>query len=163
MPTPTYDLISSTTLGSATTSVSFSNIPSTYRDLVLVVAGTIPSGFAPDIEVLYNSDTTTANYSTVKMYGDGTTAYSGTFTPKVVGLAEGTSSAIIQIMDYATTNKHKTILSRTNTNGSSWGVAAAATRWANTSAITSLTINAGGSTASSFQAGAVYSLYGIVS
>jgi hypothetical protein len=37
MPTPTYDLIESTALGSSASSITFSSIPSTYRDLVLVI------------------------------------------------------------------------------------------------------------------------------
>lgn len=159
MPTPTYDLIATTTLGTAVGTVEFTSISGSYRDLVLVASGVITDGYAPDWELTLNNDTTTANYTAVKMYGNGTTASSGTFTPRVVGLAQSTSSLIMQFLDYSATDKHKTILSRSATNGSSWGVGAVLTRWANTSAITTIKL----STGVYFSTNHTYSLYGIVS
>jgi hypothetical protein len=40
----TYEAIATQTLGSAAASVTFSSIPGTYTDLVLVVAGTLTTG-----------------------------------------------------------------------------------------------------------------------
>ena len=64
--------------------------------------------------------------------------------------------ATASFMDYSATDKHKTVLIRANHPGET---VACAGRWANTAAITSITIN----TASTFVIGSVFSLYGIVS
>ena len=61
MATQTYDPIASITLGAAASSVTFSNIPSTYTDLVIIFSGAITTGF-DSINIKFNSDGGT-NYS----------------------------------------------------------------------------------------------------
>jgi hypothetical protein len=65
----TYEPIATTTLGTATSSFTFSSIPATYTDLRLVIGWV--SGTNPRIR--FNSDTATS-YSQTAMYGDGTAA-----------------------------------------------------------------------------------------
>jgi hypothetical protein len=60
-------------------------------------------------------------------------------------------------MDYAATDKHKTVLTRNNVSGT--GVEAQAARWANTAAITSVTVIT--SSGAGFATGTVISLYGV--
>jgi hypothetical protein len=64
-------------------------------------------------------------------------------------------------MDYSTTDKHKSVLVRENTAGSSTTlVVAKAGRWANTSAITSIYLFVSGGY--SFATGTTVALYGVV-
>jgi hypothetical protein len=164
MPTPTYDLIASNVLGTATSSVSFTSISGSYRDLIIVVNG-LGNGGEINADLRFNSDSGN-NYSFVRMRGSGTAASSSTGTSKTVITTElGFSNTeqrnhqIMQIMDYSATNKHKTVLISENSNGV-YGVISAAARWANTSAITSVEVR---STTNSFDTGTSFYLYGIVS
>lgn len=161
MPTPTYDLIASNVLSSAASSVTFSSIPATYRDLVLVIQNSVSS----DSYLFYriNGDTG-SNYPAVYMGGNGSSTYSSTNNFSYADLAFGIGTAegatvISHFMDYSATDKHKTILSRTNK--ASAGVAAGAHRWANTSAITTILITQTGF--GNFASGSTFYLYGIVS
>ena len=160
MPTPTYDLISSTTLATSTSSVTFSGFPTdgTYRDLVLVCDATSASGTV--LSLRYNSDTG-SNYSTVFMFGSsgGTGAGGGTSTSVgILTISTTKNNIITSIMDFSATDKHKTGLSRANRNGDT--VSALASTWANTSAITTLQVFGDPNT---FDAGSRFDLYGIAS
>lgn len=166
MPTPTYIALANTTLSSASGTVTFSSIPATYRDLVLVCnATTSRSAFNIDgLVVRFNSDT--ANYSMVRMLAQNTGASSDTDT-KIAGGFSGNSAspaiALLHIMDYSVTDKHKTVLARYNTDASYVGgmVTAGAARWASTSAITTITVLP--EVGPNFNSGSTFSLYGIVS
>jgi hypothetical protein len=154
MPTPTYDLITSTTLAASSAEVVFGSIPQTYRDLILVSSFNLTAGGNPTIS--FNGDTG-ANYSRVYMLGTGSSALSGADTSRQ--FAQATSglitSNITQIMDYSATDKHKTFLVRDNNTTD--GTIAYAFRWANTAAINSINITA------SLAAGVTISLYGVIS
>ena len=152
MATPTYTLIDSVTLSSAASSVTFSSIPA-GGDLVLVVDN---NGDRQQGRVRFNGDTG-SNYSYVGIYGGvaAPTSGKGTTTYVFSMLTASAQNAIHQVMDYSATDKHKTVLSRGGTTTES--VVASASRWANTSAITSLTYSAGGS----FPNGATLHLYDI--
>ena len=160
MPTPTYDLIASNVLTSSAASVTFSSIPATYRDLVLVADALSTSSTALEIE--FNSDSGN-NYYIVQMHGDGSSAASGTETWSAFYPYAGVTNtnrmlAVVQIMDYSATDKHKSILARSNR--ADQRVAANAGRWANTNAITSIKLTASGH---SLASGTTFYLYGIVS
>jgi hypothetical protein len=154
MPTPTYDLIASNVLTSSASSVTFSSIPATYRDLILVIdaGATSSSGF----EIQVNSDTGN-NYSNVNMMGfDGGTTGSAsiTYSAYTPTLSAATTKVFIvtQFMDYSATDKHKTALMRRN----DIHVGAIAGRWANTNAINTIKISA-----SNIASGSSFYLYGI--
>jgi hypothetical protein len=158
MPTPTYTPLATVTLGSSASSVTFSSIPATYRDLIFIIDGNLVSS-SDNVTVRYNGDSG-SNYSSVEMSGNGSTTFSGTQsgTQASVGAAytnRGTN--IIQVMDYTSTDKHKTGISRFSTAGNAVG--AFASRWANTAAVTSVRI---GLTAQSFATGTTFSLYGVI-
>ena len=168
MPTPTYDLIATNVVSSTVSSVTFSSIPATYRDLVLVLvaAGTAPGGSA---QIRFNGDTG-ANYYWVRMEGNGTTASTASgavsFMPGSGNLYINTGltyQAVINIMDYSATDKHKMAIHRVNQTVeptySGVGAAAHITRWENTSAINEILIY----TSPNFVAGSTFYLYGIVS
>lgn len=152
------------TLGATASVVTFSSISGSYRDLVLVFNGIAATSTAsPRITIRFNADSGT-NYSNVNMTGDGTTASSAsgaTDTFILTGLnnlsTTERNTTIWNIMDYSTTDKHKTVLSRANLAGV--GVAGAAGRWANTAAITSITVQHSGS--GQLGATSTFALYGV--
>jgi hypothetical protein len=165
MPTPTYDLIASTTLAAATSEVTFGSLPATYRDLILVVVSLVTNS-SGDGQIRYNADTG-SNYSTVQMGGSGSgSGFSAAYTTTAIlpsnNVGESTTiptNQVIQIFDYAATDKHKTSLIRTNNSG--LGTQAQANRWANTNAITSIEYSV--RTAGQLASGTTFNLYGVIS
>jgi hypothetical protein len=157
MPTPTYDLISSTTLASATSTITFSSIPSTYRDLILVANASAPTD---DIALITFNGDGGSNYSTVVMYGagPGSESLTGTSIRTFRIGSSNSGSGIIQIMDYSATDKHKTLLYRIGEP--SRMVSAGAGRWANTAAITSFSWSP---IAGNWASGSTFSIYGVIS
>jgi hypothetical protein len=156
MPTATYTPIASITLAATASSVVFSGLPQTFRDLILVVNGSATD--TVNILRSFNSDTTAGNYSWVQMRGDGSTTSSGATTGREISTVTTDRFVTkIQIFDYAQTDKHKTALTRDDI--SSFHARAWATRWANTSAITSLTLSLA---SANFTTGSTFNLYGIV-
>ena len=157
----TYVPIATQTLGSAVATVSFSSIPQTYTDLVLICIGFDTGGDA-NIPTQFNGDTAT-NYSGTYLLGNGSAASSGrisTATSTQIGRI-GTSSSnlgttVAHFMNYSNTSTYKTIISRGgNTTGT---VIAWAGLWRSTSAITSMSFTAG---FTSFGIGSTFTLYGI--
>jgi len=155
-----YIALATTTLGSTDAEIVFSSIPATYKDLVVVVAGKT-SGNA-DYGIRLNGDSG-ANYSFVYMGGNGSSPASGAATGQTQIVLDAyfwrsseQSNCIVQIMDYSATDKHKTVLSRNNVAGG--GVDAFANRWANTAAVTSVTVR---TVSNAFDPGTTISLYGV--
>jgi hypothetical protein len=160
--TAKYTVIDSQVLSTSAASVTFSSIPGGYKDLVLsyqvkLVSGSGYFGFR------LNGDSGT-NYNTVSMHGNGSTAASYSSPSQnfgLTGLAVQSSSYTIgslQIADFSATNKHSTCLSREN--DSAIATSAAAIRWANTAAVTSLYL-APTSGALSWAAGSTFRLLGV--
>ena len=158
MPTATYTPIASTTLSSANSTVTFSSIPATYRDLILVMQmGTSGGG---DYRIRFNSDTG-SNYSFVHMVGTGSSAVSASFSQTYFfdyGTPTDLSNIMtFQVMDYSATDKHKSILGRRDWAGAS--TLAVAGRWANTSAVNNIQVY---TSAGNFIVGSTFSLYGVI-
>ena len=155
----TYEPISTTTLGAGATSVTFSSIPSTYTDLVLIVNDTNGTG-ADSLNLRFNGDTGT-NYSSTRIQGDGSSAQSNRNTNATsmnIGFTSNTlSTSIIQIMNYANTTTNKTALGRGNNAGVE--VSAKVGLWRSTAAINSIVVITGGGY--TFQTGSTFTLYGI--
>jgi len=157
MPTPTYTALATKTLTGTAASVTFSSIPATYRDLILIVNGSAST--QDNARLTFNGDTTAANYLYVTMRGDGSAATSAAATGALVStFTTGAFVTSVQIMDYSATDKHKTRLSRDDI--ASFHARAWASRWANTAAVTSMVYSAATGT---FSIGTTFSLYGIIS
>lgn len=158
--TATYDLIASNVLSSSASSVTFSSIPATYRDLIIVVRPISTSGTIIGY-LRFNSDSG-ANYNWVRMSGDGSSATSFSTSDNglelVVARTSDNGQGIAHIMDYSATDKHKSVLQRLDDPTQT--TRAYAGRWANTSAINSVTVAA---SSNQFASGATFYLYGIVS
>lgn len=161
--TATYSLIDSTTLGSAQSSVTFSSIPGTFTDLVLVMNYFSSASEWPMIQ--FNSDTAN-NYSFTEMHGNGTSAASlrqsgvagiwigyGAYSPA------GTTNPgtiIVNFLDYSNTTTYKTTVSRSNASN---GVEATVGLWRNTAAINTIVVKH--QTATTYASGSTFKLYGI--
>lgn len=159
MPTSTYIALANTTLGSSASSITFSSIPATYRDLVVVLAGTISASNGVYLRI--NGDSG-ANYTAVYAYGNGTSALSNTqlnFNGLYAGNFTTTlANSVNQIMDYSATDRHKTMIQRGNDSNTFTIMTGA--RWANTAAITSVQVMPSSGTLST---GFTACLYGIAS
>lgn len=155
----TYEPIATTTLGGAAGTITFSTIPATYTDLVIVLTGTQSS--EDTIGIRFNSDTG-ANYSATRVSGNGSAASSTRWTNTTSAYFAvrytTENNAIIQIQNYSNTTTNKTFLSRANNAGNI--VNAWVGLWRNTAAINSLSLASfNGST--NFDSGTTATLYGI--
>ncbi len=161
----TYSPIASVTLSSAQSSVTFSGIPQTYTDLVLV-ANVKQVASNNGLRFRFNSDSG-SNYSSTYLYGNGTSAISGRESSITSGYAVYTSSsttlemmAQFHILNYTNSTTYKTTLGR----GARASEMADATvsLWRSTSAITSITLAAGATfPTNNFDTGTTFNLYGV--
>jgi hypothetical protein len=149
--TSSYESIASATGTGSSGTITFSSIPSTYVALQLRIVARTDTAFTTDfIQFRANSDSG-ANYAYHGLEGDGsaTTSFYGTLATVALGStitgASASSNmmgaAIIDIIDYASANKYKTIKhfggADRNTAGS---IRIQSNLWLNTSAINSITI-----------------------
>jgi hypothetical protein len=168
-PSGAYDSIASTTVGAGgAASITFSSIPSTYTHLQIRYNARQDASPIGQVFFRVNSDTG-GNYSSHLLYGDGGGVGAGSYTSDNYcrsGLLGGTSLAsnifgvaVIDVLDYANTNKFKTTrtLSGIDANGSGY-VWYMSSSWRSTSAVTSLTFFA---EHGNFIQNAQISLYGI--
>lgn len=152
-PSGAYDSIATVTVGSGgSSSITFSSIPSTYQHLqIRMIQRDNQASVADGARLRFNSDTG-SNYAFHILRGDGSTAqaYDGVsqtnilLTFDLAGATAGANvfgAAVIDILDYANTNKNKTVrsLSGRDNNGDG-GVALDSGLWQSTSAINSITI-----------------------
>lgn len=163
----TYTELLKTTVGTATPSVTLDLTGiSGYTDLV-IVASILPSVSTNQPYIQFNADTgtSTTNYSTTSVRGDGSSAASGRHTNQfgwfpVPGPGIGTNGNpepwLINIMNYANTTTFKSGISRFNNAASI--VSANAHLWRSTAAITSITITM---ESGNFNTNSTFSLYGI--
>ena len=159
MPTPTYIALANVTLGSSSSSVTFSSIPGSYRDLVLIFNGT-GSGTTGNLRMTFNGSTL-SNFTDARMYNfNNSTGADTTGGDSLISLGalNNRQASVVQIMDYSATDKHKTYLFRGG--ATAVGVGASANRWANTAAITSIVLV---NTAGTIDSGSTFALYGIAS
>jgi hypothetical protein len=141
-----YESIATITVGSGgQASAEFTSIPSTYTHLEVRFASANATG-SNRIRMQINSDTG-SNYSTHLLLGDGSSAASvaGANTDKIaVGAATGGTTSVfavgvVSILDYANTNKYKTIRSLSGLDNNGTGeVDLNSGSWRNTAAVTSL-------------------------
>lgn len=149
--------------------MSFSNIPQTFQDLIIVIAfrDTDPSTnvFNP---IWFNGNSSGTNYSETILQGDGSTAVSSRLTsqpyfqfirqPAATATAGIYSATICHILNYANTTTRKTMLTRNcyDLNGSGQ-TRIIVGNWNSTAAITSIVI----SSSAAIRAGSTAALYGV--
>lgn len=164
MPTSTYTALAKVTLSSSDSSITFSSIPNTYRDIVISMSikNSSTSG-GPFIR--FNSDTGN-NYIMVQMANDGvntplfntgTTNY-GWLSPNSNFSSTSFDNIEVNIFDYSTTDKQTTYLSRMDAPNSGVYHNALAVRWNSTAVINTIEV---ATTANAFAAGSTIGLFGI--
>ena len=147
-----FQSIATVSLSSSAASVEFTSIPATYTHLQVRCLGHLSgSGNVGDIiRMTFNSDTT-SNYSYHLLQGNGSSAsadaaasnswiYSGAY-PDSYGGANNFGLSIIDILDYANTNKYKTtrtLFGYEFNNNDYSRTALGSGNWRSTSAITSI-------------------------
>ena len=172
--TNSYESIATVTLGSAQSSIEFTSIPSTFKHLqIRGIARSANAATAEQGKLQMNGDTSASNYAFHSLKGNGSAASAeGYGTGVVAGVAgvfritANTAPAntfgvtVVDILDYANTNKYKTvrILTGQDQNGSG-DIQFNSGLWLNTAAITSLNFTMQGS--GNFMQYSQFALYGI--
>lgn len=155
----TYDKIDKATATGSESTISFTSIPATYTDLVLVFNGYTNAQAACNLR--FNNDSG-INYSQTRLLGSGSAATSDRDTSIAqINAFVSTSTSnnineIIQIQNYSNATTYKTALLRWN-NPASY-VAAIVGLWRSTSAINRVDMILSTST---YAAGSTFTLYGI--
>jgi hypothetical protein len=155
----TYTPIQTYTIPSNTGSYTFSSIPSTYTDLVLVASMkyTVTGDYT---KLTFNSDVS-ANYSSTLIIGNGTSASSSrttsaNFIATSYDANNETFTDIFNIQNYSNTTTYKTILNRHSVAGTR--AEALVGLWRNTAAISSIILTAN----TAYAAGSTFTLYGVL-
>jgi hypothetical protein len=157
--TSAYESIATTTVGAGgTSSISFTSIPSTFKHLQLRIMA-VTNTTAQSATTTFNGSNGGIHWLT----GNGSTVSAANDTTKIFfPLTQGSTTApcvgVMDILDYANTNKYKTTrqLEGYDVNGSG-NVSITSGLWMNTSAITSISIAAVGT----FNQYSSFALYGI--
>lgn len=159
----TYTAIASQTLGSDSATITFSSIPATYTDLVLVMKASTTAGAGANIIFTFNSDTSSVTGYT-RGYGDGTTkgtdSSSSYIGVGIVGYNAATSAqtVIANIPQYANTSINKTVITYSGDATTGGYVAMYASGWRSTAAINRIDITSG---SGNYRSGCIFTLYGI--
>jgi len=176
----TMRLIAKTTLGSSATLVTFSNIPSTFTDVVCMMSTRSQNtgGTTDDIVTMYFNGST-SGYTSRRLVGLGTSGVlSDTISNNNTGAAgsrliaggttgsNGTTNTFgngyVYIPNYAgSTNKSVSGEGAGEHNAGLAVIIASAGLWSNTAAITSITFDLYYSFAAGFAANSSFFLYGI--
>lgn len=149
---------------SATGSITFSSIPSTYTHLQ-IRASYLNSLNLYSVKIQFNGDTG-SNYNEFQLSGNGSSASASasTSTGGLIGIGAINTSLysgalVCDILDYNSTNKLKTVRSISGADGNGSGqVKLNGPLWRSTSAITSITVYNDGS---NFNQYSKFALYGI--
>ena len=173
-PSSFYSIATVTGTGSAS-SLTFSSIPSTYKALQIRAIGrdTNAGTSAGNFLMTFNSDTG-ANYSRHRLIGTGAAvAASGASGGTNINLSafawfSGTAAnifgvAIVDIQDYASTSKNKTVRGflGVDDNGASGNqqITLSSAAWYSTSAVSTITLIADGT---AFSTSTSFALYGVL-
>lgn len=164
----TMKLIAKQTLGSAASSVTFSSIPATtYDDLVLFVSARTTRVLTIDgLYYRFNGDTNTANYSTRRIYGTGSSFGSDTNRDGVIFATGSTATAstfgnsetYIPNAFGSTAKSYSSTITNENNDALAY-VGATAALWTGTSAISSIAIYA--ETGANIATGSSFYLFGV--
>lgn len=168
-----YESIATNTLSGTAASVTFSGIPSTYASLqVRILARDASTGSATNnLKYQFNSDTGSNYVGWHYLEGDGTSANAGAYATltysALLRAIPGSNASntltygavIMDIHDYASTSKYKTVRSigGHDRNGTGY-IELGSSLYMSTTAISSITFNAD---SGNYAAGTTFALYGI--
>ena len=165
----TYTPIATTTTNGSTNSYTFTSIPNTYTDLVLIINAAVTSSTDNTrIRVGNGSIDSGSNYSNTRLNGNGSTASSQQFSNETRMPVDSSSAYMgstfgqvirVNFMNYANTTTYKTVISRAD--NANYGVSAQVNLWRSTNAINQIQVYSEAST--NFASGSTFTLYGIAS
>lgn len=167
-PYGAFDSLATISLASATTSVTFSGIPSGYKHLqIRFTAKSTAAGDSEPPFARFNGDTS-SNYAYHNFIGNGSSIIpqeSASTTGMYIGRVPAsnfadtyTGASIIDIADYASDSKYKVTKTFAGFDGNgSGGIYLLSGLWMNTAPITSITIYNTGN----FIIGSQFALYGV--
>ena len=151
--------------GSPTSTITFTSIPQTYTDLVLVINCTASSSTTNYLYLQFNNDGGSGSlYSTTVLTGTGSSAISNRWSGRTnfnidyYATPSNTeiSTRIVQLLNYSNTTTYKTGLVRASRAGG--GADATVGLWRNTNAISRIDVTIASDT---FAVGSTFTLYGI--
>jgi hypothetical protein len=164
----TYEPIATTTLGSATSTITFSSIAGTYTDLRLVFVGKNVTSNS-SLLIRFNGDTSGSTlYSFTQLVGTGSSAVSSrdssmsnwnTFYYGMPNAANTFAMATLDVFSYAGSTNKTGLITASNDNNGSGDVDRTVGLYRSTSAISSMTLSNQG--ALLFAIGTTATLYGI--
>jgi hypothetical protein len=166
-PAGAYDSLATVTVPSGgVASITFTGIPSTYKHLQIRALTRSVNVGGLYVNMRFNGDTA-SNYSYHELYGNGTSALAaaGSSTTFAVGIdgvyniASTFNAGIIDILDYANTNKNKTTRTLTGFDNNGSGlIFLVSSLWRSTAAINQIefTVSSG-----NFAEYSSFALYGI--
>lgn len=155
----TYEPIGTTTTTAAVTSVSFTSIPTTYDDLVLIANANYTSG-SGDLNLRFNSDSGASSYAYIRqLNGSAILVGVATGANNIVLTDNSVNSIhIIDVFEYKNTSVYKTFMDRggnvTYNMGGASGV------WKSNSAISTISFHPEFS-GSTWAIGSTFTIYGI--
>lgn len=164
-----FDSIATLTGTGSSGTITFSSIPSTYKHLQIRGIAKDTGAGGPQINLTLNSDTG-SNYARHRLIGNGSSA-SATGNASLANVpmlasaglptaADTYGALIIDILDYTSTNKNKTIrvLSGQDSNGSGGVDFTSGLYFATPAAITSITLSL---SSSNYTTASTFALYGV--
>lgn len=168
-----YESIATVTVNAGgSSSISFTSIPSTYKHLQIRWISRSSAAGADGHRISLNSDTTSGNYKTHYLRGDGssatadvpsTTSYAYSYMFSGSGeTANVFGAGVVDLLEYTNTNKYKTIrnLGGYDNNGSG-NIFFNSSLWMNTNAITSITLTCqNGGNYAQYSTAALYGIKG---
>lgn len=159
----TYVPIQTITLSTTSATVTFTGIPQTYTDLVLVAQAGMNTTTGYAVAARFNGDTS-SSYSQTRMYGgSGTNASSDRASNQsaiyfgIPGKNNLDSVAIYNFMNYSNVTTNKTVLEKDGNSSST--VFATVGLWRKTEPITSITLAP--EFTASWISGSTFTLYGV--
>jgi hypothetical protein len=167
-PLNSYESIATINGTGSSGTITFSSIPATYSHLQIRGIGRSSQSANYSFTYLRLNADTGSNYSAHELVGNGSAASAAGAANSVWGWG-GYSGAqtnsnnfgvfVIDILDYANTNKYKTVRSLTGYDANGVGaVAMESTGWRNTAAVTSVSLILD---TFNFSTGTTFALYGI--
>jgi hypothetical protein len=159
----TYFPIATTTISSSVSTYTFSSIPTTYTDLILIANYGNAAGGNYAVRVGNGSVDTGSNYSRIVVYGTGSSAGSFLESSQTYLNLGNSNTALIansitQFNNYSNTTTYKSWIDRSNaTTGTT---VLSNCLWNSTSAIN--TIQVFSPISSNFLSGTTFTLYGIL-
>jgi hypothetical protein len=172
MPSTYEPIATSTVSGSTTSTFTFTSIPATYTDLVVIVNGNTDGPSSP--RMFFNGENTGTNYSWAALVGrtgvvntyevNSNQLYIGGYQNYWPNSATERATAYIHIMNYANTSTYKSYVSR---DADSYNVSSAigetaiyGGQWRSTAAVNRIDIWTGYALYY-FRAGTTATIYGI--